>query len=217
MKRVVNGVTYNTETSEKIGRIEWTQGTQDEEQYEATLYRTRGGAFFVVEVKRWHEYDGDTWQPHEKTTFEPMTSAEAHKWIMDGDQVEIFHNPFDDPPEAEGDAGHGATVYVRVSESLKDRIDAAARAVNVSINTWALRCFEEVLRQAEETEKRRGEAIQAELRKEFESNGLEIGIYNYRQQSSDRETTDDDIAKHLREEFEESLPDLVDERLHPRQ
>jgi hypothetical protein len=38
-----------------------------------------------------------------------MSPEEAHKWMMNGD-IEVFHNPFEDPPEATAEAEPGATI-----------------------------------------------------------------------------------------------------------
>jgi hypothetical protein len=41
--------------------------------------------------------------------------------------VEVFHNPFGEPPEAEAEDQPAATIYVRVPPSLKRRVDEAGR------------------------------------------------------------------------------------------
>ncbi len=64
--------------------------------------------------------------------------------MADGD-VEIFRNPFEDPPEAEAEAKPGATIYIRVPASLKRSVDEAAKAADVSGNVWAMRCVERCL------------------------------------------------------------------------
>lgn len=145
MKRIVNGVTYNTDTSTAIAR--WQREDEDEgTQEEMILYQTRGGAFFVHEIretKAWNERERE-YEERSRHAFEPMSPEEAHKWLLEGD-VEVFHNPFDDPPEASAEAEPGATIYLRVPSSLKNRVDEAAKNEKVSGNVWAMRCVERCL------------------------------------------------------------------------
>jgi predicted HicB family RNase H-like nuclease len=148
MKRIVNGVTYNTETSTMLAESRWefTQSEGDQGEKVGTLYQTRGGAFFVdVEFTRqeWNESER-TSETKVTRTFEPLSPEAAHKWILEG-EVEIFNNPFDDPPEASAEAESGATIYIRVPSSLKQRVDNAAKESNVSGNVWAMRCLEKCL------------------------------------------------------------------------
>src|SRR5258708_5843245 len=99
MKRIVDGTTYNTDTSTALARCEY--GPAEGEQVVETLYQTRGGAFFIDQ-----ETTRTTWNEREReevtkvtNTFMPQSPEAAHKWLMTGDN-EIFHNPFEDPPEA---------------------------------------------------------------------------------------------------------------------
>lgn len=149
MKRIVDGVTYNTATSTALARKEWKNDFESMSGT-MTLYQTRGGAFFVHDdyVKFvWVERDGEQVEKslHE---FEPMNAAQAQKWMMEG-EVEVFHNPFGDPPEATAEPEPAATLYVRAPATLKKRVDEAAREDKVSANVWAMRCVERCLRDAE--------------------------------------------------------------------
>lgn len=76
MKRIVNGVTYNTDLVTIIGRSVW-----DDEEFsnESTLYVTRGGAYFVVfseEKKVWSERDHE-YQTRELVTVHPKSAEEV--------------------------------------------------------------------------------------------------------------------------------------------
>lgn len=153
MKRIVNGVTYNMATSTMLASSSWTEnnGTQDFH----VLYQTRGGAFFVVEKttrRIWNEEE----RRHDEMSedrFVPKSPDEAHKWIMSGD-IEVYNNPFDDPPEAAAEAEPGATIYIRVPAALKRKVDAAAGSTQVSTNVWAMRCVESCLDPAKSTDPR---------------------------------------------------------------
>jgi hypothetical protein len=141
MKRIVDGVTYNTETSRLLAKYEFSD--DDDAEHAVGLYQTRGGAFFEIDSwtqTRWIERERRT-EERDRRELTPMSADEAQKWIVEGD-VEVIDNPFDDPPEAASEEEPGSTVYVRVPPSLKRAIDQAASAANVSTNAWAMRCLE---------------------------------------------------------------------------
>lgn len=146
MKRIIDGVTYNTDTATLIARSEWVEtyfnGNPPDERHDRRLYQTRGGAFFVhtqTETER-QNFHGD-WEPVTRNEFDPLTREEAHNWIMEGN-VELLNDVFGEPPEAAEEAAPGATLYIRVPSSLKDRIETLAKNDGVSLNAWTMRCVE---------------------------------------------------------------------------
>jgi predicted HicB family RNase H-like nuclease len=145
MKRIVNGVTYNTETSTRLARRRFQRSTEAEKLIE-TLYQTRGGAFFIVERRKtvqWDEREKESVDRVERT-FRPASSDEARRWMLVG-EVHVFRNPFGDPPEAAAEAEPGATIYIRVPATLKRDADNAAQKQKLSGNVWAMRCIESCL------------------------------------------------------------------------
>ena len=147
MKRIVNGLTYNTETAALIATSEWTNRDQNSPNFgcecEGELYQTRGGAFFVVVTTHIPETSDSA--ARDKVEFDPMTAQRAQAWMLEGD-VEVVRNPFDEPPEAEAENEAGATIYIRVPAVLKRSVDAAATKAGVSVNVWAMRCIERCLK-----------------------------------------------------------------------
>jgi predicted HicB family RNase H-like nuclease len=125
--------------------MEWNNGADIENQ--VTVYRTRGGAFF--KVIEWEESSKDKygdWQTVAKVHFEPISHEELTKLVAETDNLEIVDNAvLDDPPEAEAEAKPGATIYVRVTDTLKHRLDAAAKAEGRSLNAYVTRCVERCL------------------------------------------------------------------------
>ena len=146
MKRIVDGRTCNTETSTLVARAEWEVDNYSPyagSECEGELYQTRGGAFFLVTTIHIPESrDSDA---RDKVEFDVMTAERAQAWLLDG-EVEVIRNVFDDPPEAEAEADTGATIYIRVPESLKREVDAAAEKAGTSVNVWAMRCVEHCLK-----------------------------------------------------------------------
>jgi hypothetical protein len=133
MKRIINGVTYNTDTSTPVAKYEY----RDDDGYdtEVTVYQTRGEAFFAVH--RWSE-DGTP-----KVHFEAMDRDILVKIINGNDgirygnflptDIEILNEEIlAPPPEASAEVAPGATLYIRIPASLK----------GLSVNAWTMRCVE---------------------------------------------------------------------------
>ena len=137
MKRIIEGRTYNTETATKVAR-----GTEDgtrlgRDDHVETLYLTRGRVFFV------HAPDPDT----EDYAIEAMSRDKAQDWLANFDDVDVYTDALDLPPEAEADqeGKPEATIYLRVPENLRRKIGEAAAKKDQSMNAWAMRCLEECL------------------------------------------------------------------------
>jgi hypothetical protein len=140
MKRVIDGVTYNTDTSTHVATARWNGYRQTDWrnempiEFEGDLYLSRGGAFFVVITEPENE--------ETRPVFEPMSREQAEKWVMEGD-VELFdESVFTAPPEATGEGETEATIYIRLPRPLKERIETAAQGEGVSLNAWVMRCVE---------------------------------------------------------------------------
>ncbi len=146
MKRVIDGVTYNTDTATFVARSEIVEEEfqgRPEERTEHRLYQTRGGAFFIhtrTETQR-KTIHGE-WEPVQRDDFEPVSRDYAQKWITEGEIDLIDDQVFGEPPEAVEESAPGATLYVRVPASLKDRLDRIAKDEGVSLNAWTMRCVE---------------------------------------------------------------------------
>lgn len=146
MKRIIDGVTYNTETATTVARAEVVDpewGGNPEERKKMVMYQTRGGAFFVHVHVEWTVRNRRTEEADERQrdVFEPMTREAAHAWVMDG-EVELLNDVFGEPPEAIAEETPGATLYIRVPAALKDRVEGLARDEGASLNAWAMRCME---------------------------------------------------------------------------
>ncbi len=150
MKRIIKGVTYNTDTSTLIAQVEGKYLSHEdgiEYDYLDKLYQTRGGAFFVHEHLEgvYHDQEEGEWRTKRSDTFTPKTHEEATAWLHETDNVEIFSDALGEPPEATAEQDTGATIYIRVPASLKARVDQAALNQKLSGNAWAMRCVEKCL------------------------------------------------------------------------
>lgn len=106
MRKIINGRTYNTETSKKIG--EWWNGlaTNDFSHCYEVLYKNTRGAYFIHgEGGAMSKYAISTgtnsWSGGEKIT--PLTSAEATEWAEKHLSAEEYEAEFGEVEEAESD------------------------------------------------------------------------------------------------------------------
>jgi predicted HicB family RNase H-like nuclease len=132
MKRIIDGVTYNTETATKIARKrERNPLFEPGEFIEEEMYMTRGGAFFMTV-----RYPGD-----DQVEIYARRRSEVEHWLTYG-SVDVFADILSDLPEAKAEPSAGATIYVRVPKILKNRLEATAEANDQSLNAWITRCLE---------------------------------------------------------------------------
>ena len=131
-KRIIDGKTYNTETSTRIETA--GQYPEDQARFDE-LYQTRHGAYF--------RYHGDYLATNPVTgfdeTIEPLTPPEAQKWMEQHASAGLIEKHFGEQPEA-GEAE--SRITVRIPDALKNRIEAMAAANKQSLNAWIMRCVE---------------------------------------------------------------------------
>lgn len=85
MKAIINGKTYNTETATELGSDSSIEGRSDFNWWQASLYRTRKGAYFVAGEGGARSpyacaYGQNGSQGGER--IDPMTEAEAFDWAQ---------------------------------------------------------------------------------------------------------------------------------------
>lgn len=142
MKRVINGLAYNTATSALIATSNWTDDNEIEHHEE--LYQTRGGAFFLVDTFK--EYDREEREWNERSVFEAYAPADVATWLNDG-EIEIHREPAGvefDPPEAEAsDEAVATTVFsLRMPAAIKRDVEVRAAKEGVSMNAYIMRMLE---------------------------------------------------------------------------
>jgi hypothetical protein len=140
MKRIIDGKTYNTDTATRVARYEY----EDDNGYDtlATVYITKGGAFFVVHVWEICENDIDKIT---KQYFEAISRDELDRLVLRQNIEIIDESVLQPPPEAVDEVEPAATIYVRVPAPLKKRVDEAATGAKLSANAWVMRCLENCL------------------------------------------------------------------------
>src|SRR5271165_6732489 len=92
MRSIIDGVTYNTDTSTLLAKKEYKTIYKDQEkQCEGSAYKTREGVFFVRERMYWG-YNKDE-SPIIRDHFKTCSAKEAEQFIRTGD-VDLIHDPF---------------------------------------------------------------------------------------------------------------------------
>ncbi len=78
MKKIINRKTYNTETSETLGRI--TFGAfGDDDGFEEILMQTKSGNFFIYGI-------GGPSSKYTEETIVPLTAVEMKAWKKENNQ-----------------------------------------------------------------------------------------------------------------------------------
>ena len=125
MKRVINGVTYNTSTAVKIARSRRDNGRYDL----VTMYETRKGAFFFC----LHNSDGLA--GHLLTDYEDPENFLNYA-------EEIYIDPSTSSPAK---TQQETAIFIRTPVSLKRSVEGAAQDQGVSVNHLVVRCLENCL------------------------------------------------------------------------
>lgn len=142
MKRIIDGVTYNTDTATLVAQsvIENEGVTND-----CDLYQNRAGVYFGVDkvTAPYRDKRGE-WQERISYDWTAVGDAAAARKYAEQYNMTILRDIEDMPPEAT--AGEKmATVYLRVTPTLKTDLDEVASEEAVSGNLWATRCLERCL------------------------------------------------------------------------
>lgn len=124
-KRIIEGRTYNTETSTLLGRWE----PSDDSPLEHALFKTRHGAYFLHTLAKWSLEE----------FVEPKEPEDAQRLMEQNCSAERVEAEFGEMPEA-GDPE--ARITLRIPESLRRRAVPLAEARKQSLNAWLLRCIE---------------------------------------------------------------------------
>ena len=134
LKRVINGISYNTETSMKVAGT--TFNAYDADPYGLTrdeLFKTRYGAYFILSHLGW-DFE-------EPLKIIPMEPDEAKHWLEKNlpTRPDILEFEFGRQSEVGEDESR---FTLRMPLTLKMRLDLLAKARKQSMNAWIIRCIE---------------------------------------------------------------------------
>lgn len=134
MRKIINGRTYNTETSRVIGIYQNGYSRSDFNYYEETLYCNTKGAYFLHGVggamsKYSRNVGGNTFAGGEEII--PLTLEEAQEWAEKHLEVEEYEAEFGECEEAENDLVNRE----RVNFSLDNEIVSNLRKLSKHTGT----------------------------------------------------------------------------------
>ena len=125
MKRIIDGKSYNTMTSEEVFSIE----ANAHSSAWMGIYQTRHGAFFKVVI----DHDGET-----VLEFRPLSDIDAQSYIEKhaNHLVDQYFGPFPDGGAAE------RRLTIRLPGNLVTRMENIAKGKGVSLNSYVMRSLE---------------------------------------------------------------------------
>lgn len=125
MKKIINGLVYDTNTAKEIG--EWSNGyaVSDFKHIRETLYKKRTGEYFLYGrggpmSKYAMETGSNSWSGGEKII--PLEYERARKWGEDSLDADDYIAEFGDPGEG-GDALK--SLHIKLPANVYDKLDLA--------------------------------------------------------------------------------------------
>lgn len=120
MKKIINGRTYNTATSRKIGEWDNRYGKRDFRNCEETLYKNTKGAYFLIgeggPMSKYTVSHGNTTSGTKVLI--PLSAEKAREWAEKKLEVAEYEKEFGEQEEAESDL----TTRERVNLTLDTEI-----------------------------------------------------------------------------------------------
>lgn len=145
MRRIIQGKAYDTQTAKHVASDSYIN--VDEYHVIEALYQTPGGAFFMLKRVFGQDLTGNGDQiAHEH--WSACSREQAEHWFREGSAVELFDETvFAAPDEAaaEDDQEKLVTFTLRMSETLRDKLAAAAKSDGLSLNKYLVRCVQDRL------------------------------------------------------------------------
>lgn len=145
MRKIIRGKLYDLRTAKQIATDTFTD--EDDARVTEGLWRTPGGAFFMVTEKIGPDRDQFA-QPIVRHDWEAYTREQAERWFNTGVNVDLFdESVFAAPDEAteEDEQERTVSLTVRVPSGLRDQLARAAAKESISMNSYLVRCAKRCL------------------------------------------------------------------------
>lgn len=128
---IIDDRCYDTDTAEKLATVQAPELCGDDfDYYREELYRTEGGAFFLV--GRGHGCTPWTYGGYPGHLVIPMTDASVRRWLQGRNLSYLYIRLFGMPPEA----GRKEPFSVLLPEELTEEIFRRASAMKIPVQTW---------------------------------------------------------------------------------
>ena len=157
MKRIIDGNTYNTETAtviyQDIKFVDLAEHVEAESEdsrdfaHVETLYQTRRGDYFLVVTEPQANFDrGRPKGVRHVERLEPLTRDYALDWLRSHRFLAVRYEQLvyrlKDYQRAK-ERTEKSAVFLRIPQSLKERLEACAKNKGQSLNTWVMRRLEQ--------------------------------------------------------------------------
>ncbi|WP_215763125.1 hypothetical protein [Acetobacter sp. P1H12_c] len=128
---IIDDCFYDTDTAEKLATVQAPELCGDDfDYYREELYRTEGGAFFLV--GRGHGCTPWTYSGYPGHLVIPMTDASVRRWLQGRNLSYLYIRLFGMPPEA----GRTEPFSVVLPNDLTEEIFRKASTENISVQIW---------------------------------------------------------------------------------
>lgn len=149
MRKIIKGKLYDTSTATHVATDTFLdENGGDEFEVVEDVYRTKGGAFFMVRMESGPDRDDDN-NLIMHTSWSAQSLDQAERWFNTGINVDLHdESVFVAPDEAtsEDEAEKTVSLTVRVPSSLREQLAKAASSESISMNAYIVRCARRCLR-----------------------------------------------------------------------
>jgi hypothetical protein len=184
VRRIRDGVTYNTKTSELIAYAEGNRDDASNGRWRAGLYRAASGAYFAVreEAKPYFDQIGGRWLDDTGVSLDLLDFVAAVKWCEQYDAnvlVDFLEKAEMTPAAVAVQAEAPAGVVLRLSDVQRSVLEDEAQKAGLSVDAYLLQCVELQCVEAgpaspeSETERTGSEVVEAEAELHDEAPAVE--------------------------------------------
>jgi hypothetical protein len=145
VRRIRDGVTYNTKASELLAYAEGRADGPSNSRWRAGLFRTSSGAYFAVREDMRHYFDqiNGHWADNTSVTLEVLDHASSVKWCEQHDAnllVDFVEQSVEEPERLAEAAPEG--VLLSLSDTQKSDLALEAETAGMSVEAYLLHCVE---------------------------------------------------------------------------
>ena len=149
MRKVINGRTYNTDTSKIIGEWSNEYGVRDFKACEETLYKNTKGAYFLYgeggPMSKYAKSAGqNSWTGGSNIT--PMTAEEAQAWAEEHLNADEYEAEFGQQEEASpSDLATRERVNLTIDTNLMAKLRERSTATGTPMSRMIDKAIEKIL------------------------------------------------------------------------
>jgi HicB family len=149
VKRIIDRITYNTDTATALCELPCATIYQSDFLYhETSLYLTRSGHFFLSgwgnAKTLWATAEGqNSWSGGDG--IRPCTPDEAREYLEEAGATEVIERLFPESLEVGEEIDDEVRSTLRLPANLRDRLANAAEFLGISLNAYMVRALEKAI------------------------------------------------------------------------